>query len=150
VRRILTPIAVVLALSAVGISVPSRADAAADWVWDDPIVAIGGQSMYIRAGVYGEPAEVDKNVKVAQFVISVPESASVRVIGRTHVNFPETVRFVRTGERWQPGEPIPVHISLEFKAKTVAPAILAISYPGGATSNTGTTASPLSASFSLP
>lgn len=148
--RILTLIAVVVALGAVSISTPSRADAAADWIWDDPIVAIGGQTVHIRAGVYGEPADVDKNVKVAQFVISVPESVSVRVIGRTRVNFPETVRFVRTDERWQPGAPIPVRVTLEFKAKTVAPAVLDISYPGGAVGSSGTTAGPLWASFSLP
>ncbi len=141
---------IVLALLIGAVVVPSKAYAAADWVWDDPIVAIDGQTVYIRAGVYGEPAEVDKNVKVAQFVISVPESVSVRVIGRTRHNFPETVRFVHTRETWQPGAPIPVHVSLEFKAKTVAPAMLAISYPGGTTSVTGTTASLLSASFSLP
>jgi len=140
---------VALALTLGAVMLPSRAYAAADWIWDDPTVAIGGQTVHIRAGVYGEPAEVDKNVKVAQFVIYVPESVPVRLLGRTRYNFPETVRFVRTGERWQPGEAIPVRVSLEFKAKTVVPAMLDISYPGGAVGSTGTTANPLWASFSL-
>ncbi len=139
-----------LALVIGAVALPSRAYAAWDWIWDDPIVAIGDQTVYIRAGVYGEPAEMEKNVKVAQFFIYVPESVPVRVLGRTHHHFPETVRFVRTQEQWQPGTPIPVRVSVEFKAKTVAPAMLDISYPGGGTSSTGTTANPLWASFTLP
>ncbi len=139
-----------LALVIGAVILPSRAYAAWDWIWDDPVVAIDGRTVYIRAGVYGEPAEMEKNVKVVQFVIYVPESVPVRVLGRTRYHFPETVRFVRTQEQWQPGTPIPVRVFVEFKAKTVAPAMLDISYPGGGTSSTGTTANPLWASFTLP
>ncbi len=140
----------VLVLSAIAVLQPSRAAAEVTWCWDDPVVLINGNLVSINVGVYGDPLVVRRTVTLATIEIAVPAGVSTALVASTNLYFPERVVFVSRGQ-WQPGEPVPVEVTVRFEATQDLPAAVRITHATGATNATGSTAKgPLKASFVLP
>lgn len=127
------------------------AAASQGWCWDDPVVQIGPHRVDIANGVFGEPAEVDKNVKQAINTIYVPRNVPVELVSYTKTYFKDKkVIWERTDETWTPGQAIPVTVVTTYKAKQEMPARTVATYPGGSVSADGTTFIQTTVKFTLP
>ena len=132
-----------------------------EWCWDDPVVTIDGRTVQIDVGVMGEPDTVRRNVKVAHVWIYTPQGVSTKLLAATHTYFREVVHFVpsndvrrrgngRGAAAWQPGQPVPVLVVVEFEARTEMLAGMRVNHPHGTLIDEGTTRGRLSAGFVLP
>ena len=150
-RRAGLSLLVVLALSVVAVlQSPRRAAAEVTWCWDDPVVLINGTLVSINVGVYGDPLVVRSAVTLATIEIAVPAGVSTALVASSNLYFTERVVFVSRGQ-WQPGQPVPVDVTVTFQATQDLPAALKITYPTGSIGASGSTAKgPLKASFALP
>ncbi len=124
---------------------PASADVA--WCWNDPVVQIGTTYVSIDIGVSGDPAKVS----IAYVTIAVPQNVSTAVLFVEKQAFNEKVSFVQTADVWRAGQPIPVTVTVSFRANQQMPAAMVISYYQGATIGTasGSTSVGMSAQFTL-
>jgi hypothetical protein len=117
-----------------------RTEAFVIWCWDDPIVQVDNQTVLIRVGVQGEPADVAQTT--AYLNVFVPPGSNARTLAYTNRYLKaEIVTFVESGS--QAGQ---VDISFRDAPSTMQAAV-EISTNGIKTTGFGTTKSGVNAQF---
>jgi hypothetical protein len=140
-QRVMNGLLAALVLVGLGafVTVP-RSDAFVIWCWDDPIVRLDNQTVLIRVGVHGEPADVAQIT--AYLKIFVRPGSTARTLAYTNRSLrAEVVTFVES--RSQAGQ---VDISFRGAPSTMQAAV-EISTNGTKTTGSGTTKSGVSAQF---
>lgn len=110
------------------IAVPRGAAHADDWCWDDPVVAIGNDTVSVNLGILGAPTDVGANIHSASIVVHVPAGAPTGILAAQNNPYPEIVSFVNTDQTYRPGKPYNVEIDVTFATQKNYQAALQVGY----------------------
>jgi hypothetical protein len=110
--------AVVAAGAALAFLLPQLSQSAlASWCFDDPVVQVGNNMVETTIGIAAAPGYVRAHVRSATITYHLPANlvSQAKVIYSTSPYFAESVRFVSNGTIAQPGQPIPVAVTVAFQ-----------------------------------
>ena len=92
----------------------------------------------------------------ARVVIYTPRGVDTRLIAETENYFDEITRFRKAGkefrqrnEPWRRGDPIPVRVEVEFRARKIMPAAVVVEHRGGRQRASGRTDQEIVVEFTL-